>query len=266
MSDITLIFQNQPPIHIELYNTTAAALWRQLFVTQYQQQFPLFRDMKKYTWQYLEELVDQANQTCGWNFTTKIQNLQDTVSLHKHIEVTLANGYQHIPSDWDQLLDELHFALHTLQQKMSDTPVHGNFLQIEWFNDEYKELPDDFVFQKTIEFGSIRLQNAYVGHPPLKVYNDKDHANVFQTCRFHDRIKSGLHIVINNNFTLPTATDIEAYTKWWHTHAPEFVKYHGWGKIMRYTGHPVIGNVTNLDDLAKIADCSEILKLQEVIY
>ena len=65
MSDITVVFKNQPPIHIKLYDTTAARHWQQLFVQQYRQQFPLFRDMKKYTWGYLEELIDQANQTCN---------------------------------------------------------------------------------------------------------------------------------------------------------------------------------------------------------
>jgi hypothetical protein len=75
MSNITVVFQNQPPIHIKLYNTTAATRWLELFVQHYQQKFPLFRDMQKYDWQYLEYLVDQANKTCGWNFTTKIQSI-----------------------------------------------------------------------------------------------------------------------------------------------------------------------------------------------
>jgi hypothetical protein len=265
MSDITVIFQNQPPIHIKLYDTAAAAHWRKLFVQNYQQKFPLFRDMQKYTWKYLEHLVDQANKTCGWNFTTQIQNLQDTVDLHKHIEVTLANGYQNIPSDWDHLLDELHFALHTVQQtKLSNISRRGNFLQIEWFNDDYVPLPEDFVFTSNLQFGDLRLQNAYVGHIPLQIFEQNDFANVFQTCRFHDRIKPGLNITIfSGNRVLP---NIETYTQWWNTHAPEFVKYHGWNKIMYYTGHPIIGQVVNTDDLAKVATCAEVLELQEVIY
>jgi len=265
MSNITVVFQNQPPIHIKLYNTTAATRWLELFVQHYQQKFPLFRDMQKYDWQYLEYLVDQANKTCGWNFTTKIQSIQDTVDLHKHIEVTLANGYQHIPSDWDHLLDELHFALHAVHAKilLPWQPARGNFLQIEWFDDDYISLPEDFTFQKNCQFGDIRLQNAYVGHPPLKIFNENDHANVFQTCRFHDRIKSGLNIVIS---TPAPPTNIETYAKWWNTHAPEFVKSHGWDKIMYYTGHPIIGQVVNLDDLAQVVSCVEVLELQEVIY
>lgn len=264
MSDLTVIFRNQPPIYIKLYNTTAARHWRKLFVQQYQQKFPLFRDMKKYNSQYLEELVNQANKTCGWNFATKIQSLQDTVDLHKHIEVTLANGYQNIPSDWEHLLDELHFALHSTQQKNIFNKLNrGNFLQIEWFNDEYVPLPDDFVFQTTHQFGNLRLQNAYVGHPPLKVFNENDYANVFQTCRFHDRIKSGLNIIIDSSTPL---IDTETYMQWWNTHAPEFVQHHGWDKIMYYTGHPIIGQVVNTNDLDKIATCPNILELQEVIY
>ena len=263
MPDITVIFQNQTPLHIKLYNTTAAKIWYELFVQHYQEKFPLFRDMQKYNWQYLEHLVDQANKTCGWNFTTQIQSLQDTVDLHKHIEVTLARGYQDIPSDWDHLLDELHFALHASQQRTYlGRSRRGSFLQIEWFNDDYVPLPEDFVFQPTCEFGNIRLQNAYVGHPPLKIFNENDHANVFQTCRFHDRIKSGLNMVISQSQPM---VDIAAYTKWWNTHALEFVKQHGWSKIMRYTGHPIIGHVVNTDDLARIATCAEALELQQVL-
>jgi hypothetical protein len=265
MTDITVIFQNQPPIHIKLYNTTAAMHWRKLFIQHYEQKFPLFRDMQKYNWQYLEHLIDQANRTCGWNFTTKIQSLQDTVDLHKHIETTLANGYQNIPSAWDHLLDELHFALHATQQrKILNKSSRGTFLQIEWFNDDYVLLPEDFAFAKKIQFGDIRLQNAYVGHPPFKIFNERDHANVFQTCRFHDRIKPGLNITIASYRDVPL--DVDAYTKWWNTHAPEFVEQHGWDKIMYYTGHPIIGQVVNTDDLARVAACAEVLELQEVIY
>jgi hypothetical protein len=263
MSDITVIFRNHPAIHIKLNDTTAARLWRKLFVQNYQQEFPLFRDMQKYTRRYLEQLIDQANLTCGWNFSTNIQSIKDTVELHKHIEVTLANGYQHIPAEWDHLLDELHFTLHAIQQNSSSRLTRGSFLQLEWFNDDYVPLPEDFVFQSNFQFGSLRLQNAYVGHPPLMIFNQHDHANVFQTCRFHDRIKSGLHIMINPS---NPPIDTNAYSQWWNTYASEFVRQHGWDKIMYYTGYPVIGQVINTDDLANIATCPDVLELQEVIY
>lgn len=267
MPNITVIFRNQPPIHIKLYDTTASKLWYDLFVQHYQQQFPLFRDMQKYSRQYLEQLIDQANRVCGWNFNKKIQTIDDTVDLHKHIEVTLANGYENISSQWDHLLDELHFTLHKLQHRnMSDQPHRGNFLQIEWFNDNYVSLPEDFVFERTPQFGSLRLQNAYVGHPPLYLYSQNDCTNVYQTCRFHDRIKPGLHIMTTPESLKPVPIDIEVYTQWWNTHAPEFVAQHGLEKIMYYTGHPIIGQVTNTDDLAAVVASPDVLELQEIVF
>ena len=267
MSNITVIFQNLPPIHIELYNTTAARIWHELFVQNYQQEFPLFRDMQKYSRQYLEQLVTEANNLCDWNFTDKIQTIEDTVDLHKHIEVTLANGYQNIPANWDHLLDELHFALHKLQHgNMSDKPHRGNFLQIEWFNDNYVSLPEDFVFDKSTKFGSLRLQNAYVGHTPWYVYTQNDCASVAQTCRFHDRIKPGLHIVTSPTFSESTPLNVEIYAQWWYKNAPEFIKQHGLEKIMYYTGHPIIGQVFNTNDLELVVAHPKVLELQEVVF
>jgi len=266
MSDITVIFQNQPPIHIELYNSTAATQWKQLFLNNYQREFPVFRDMQKYSLHYLEQLVQQANETCGWNFTNNIVTLEDTVALHKHIEVTLANGYQNVPKLWHHLLDELHFALHAFEQNnMSRTPGRGYFLQLEWFNNDFVPLPDDFEFNDNFKFGAIRLQNAYVGHTPLMVYAQNDHINIFQTCKFHDRIKPGLHIMTARSNTSNQNNDISKYQNWWKLHAPEFVAHHGIDKIMYYTGYPLIGQVINIRDLEIVYNYPGILALQSVI-
>jgi hypothetical protein len=268
MPDITVIFKNHRPLHIKLYDTTAAHQWKQLFLNNYQREFPIFRDMQQCTLARLEQLIQQVNQTCGWNFTEKIESLENTLALHRHIEVTLSNGCNTVPRSWFDLIDELHFTLHTLEQnKMSRTPRRGNFLQIEWFDDEFVPLPDDFVFTDIAEFGSVRLQNAYVGHPPLMIHKQNDHANVFQTCRFHDRIKPGLHIM-----TAKARSDGQSkeyidsdYQNWWTTHAPEFVAQHGMDKIMYYTGYPLIGKVINVHELERINRYPGVLELQEVI-
>lgn len=268
MSDITVIFTNQPAIHIDLYPTTAAQQWKQLFTINYQRKFPIFRDMQKYTWEYLEQLIEQANQTCGWNYTSRVETLEDTVALHKNIETTLAKGYINIPESWDHLLDELHFALHKIEHgRMTHRPHRGNFLQIEWFNDDFVPLPDDFEFSDQFRFGSLRLQNAYVGHPPTMIYQQNDHTNVFQTCRFHDRIKPGLHIMTSRPRTdgQPREFVYEDYYQWWHTNAPDFVAQHGWERIMYYSGYPLIGHVVNVDDLETVNNHPEVLELQEVI-
>ena len=234
-----------------------------MFTENYHRQFPMFRDMQGYSWEYLEQLIQQANQVCGWNYQTKIRSIQDTVDLHKHIEVTLAQGFEHVPESWDNILHELHIALHKIQVgEMSTRPHRGVFLQIEWFNNHTEPLPEDFVFQQNCQFGSIRLQNAYVGHPPLKIFKDNDHSNVFQTCRFHDLIKPGLRIVTDNN---ALAVNLNDYKQWWHANAPDFVNHHGWDKIMYYTGHPIIGHVTNVSDLVQVNQHPSVLELQEVI-
>jgi len=263
MIDITVIFRNQPPIDIKLYDTSAARQWKKMFTENYNRQFPLFRDMQEYSWEYLEHLIQQANQICGWNFQTQVRDIEDTVALHKHIEVTLAQGYEHIPESWDNILNELHFALHKIQMCGHSRFMHrGNFLQLEWFNNEFAPLPEDFEFSPAFEFGSIRLQNAYVGHPPLMIYNQNDRANVFQTCRFHDRIKPGLHIITSQT-RIPL--NQERYRRWWHDNAPDFVAQHGWDQIMYYTGHPLIGRVINLDDLIQVKQYPNKLELQNVI-
>jgi len=269
MSNITVIFKGQPPLHIELYNTTAAQQWRQLFVQNYQQQFPIFRDMQKYTWAYLRELIQQANTTCGWNFPSDVTTLDDTLDLHKCIEVTLANGYPSVPQTWWHILDEVHFALHKIQQGDMGLQAHrGYFLQLEWFNDDIVPLSEDFVFSDSFKFGSVRLQNIYVGHSPLMIYQQNDHSVVSQTCRFHDQIKPGLHIMTSRpNPSRPLVDyDLADYTAWWNTRAPEFVEQHGWDTIMRYTGYPIIGEVVNTTDLETVYACPEVLELQEVIY
>jgi len=266
MSDVTVIFRNQPALHIQLAETTAATLWKQLFTKNYQQEFPLFRDMMKYTWEYLEELIEQANQTCGWNFPSKVETLDDTVALHKHIEVTLAQGYEPVPVAWHFILDELHFALHKIQQgNMEHRPHRGNFLQLEWFNGDVLPLPDDFVFSNSPGFGSLRLQNAYVGHTPMMIYEQNDWSNVFQTCRFHDLIRPGLHIMCGKSSPGHFEKHIRDYYQSWLDRAPEFVVHHGWSRIMYYTGHPVIGQVTNLHALEQIYNYPNVLELQEVI-
>jgi hypothetical protein len=267
MSNITVIFKGQPPLHIELYDTTAAQQWKELFIRNYELQFPIFRDMQKYTWEYLKELIPQANTTCGWNFTSDIHTLDDTLDLHKCIEVTLANGYPSVPKTWWHILDELHFALHKIQHGNMTTGTHrGYFLQLEWFNDDIIPLPEDFVFSNTSKFGSIRLQNVYVGHPPLMIFQQQDDAAIFQTCRFHDQIKPGLHIMTSESNYSPSDYNLIDYKNWWHAHAPDFVEYHGWDTIMRYTGYPLIGEVINTDDLRTVYAHPEVLELQEVIY
>ena len=266
MPDITVLFKQQPALHIELFPTTAAQLWKDLFSQNYQREFPIFRDMMKYSWEYLESLIEQVNQTCGWNFPSRVHTLDDTLDLHKHIETTLQPGYHTVPQSWHHMLDELHFALHKIQQgDMEYRPHRGYFLQLEWFNGDVVPLPDDFEFTSPTSFGSLRLQNVYVGHTPLMIYQQNDWSKVSQTCRFHDAIKPGLHIMCASPPPGEREYDPVHYHHTWMERAPEFVEEHGWERIRYYTGHPLIGRVINTDALAQIYTCPQVLELQEVI-
>ena len=51
--------------------------------------------------------------------------------------------------------------------------------------------------------------------------------------------------------------------QWFKKNAPDFVKEHGMEKILEFTGHPIIGNVVNLDVLAEV--CKQpLLELESV--
>jgi len=265
MPDLTVLFHNQPPLHIGLFDNQTARLWKTLFADNFQRKFPIFRDMMKYSWEYLEDLIQQVNQLCGWDFPSKVRTLDDTLDLHKHLETTLQPGYHTVPTSWHHLLDELHFALHKIQQgDMEYRPHRGWFLQLEWFNADMVPLPEDFVFTNPSSFGSIRLQNAYVGHTPLMIYQQNDWSKVSQTCRFHDAIRPGLHIMCADPAG-QSEYDLDHYRQAWIEHAPDFVQTHGWDRIMYYTGHPIIGRVINLDALQQIYTYQGVLELQEVI-
>lgn len=266
MPDLTVLFRDQPPLHIALFDNETARVWKQLFVQNYTRKFPIFRDMMKYSWEYLEHLIQEANRVCGWDFPSHVRTLDDTLDLHKHIETTLQPGYHTVPQTWHHLLDELHFALHKIQQgDMEYRPHRGWFLQLEWFNSDVEPLPEDFVFTSPSSFGSIRLQNVYVGHTPLMIYQQNDWSKVSQTCRFHDAIKPGLHIMCADPPAGTLEYDPVHYRDTWMQQAPEFVAQHGWDRIMYYTGHPLIGQVINLHALAQVYTCPSVLELQEVI-
>jgi hypothetical protein len=263
-NDIIVKFKDQPELYIKLNDNQAARDWKALFKKNYQQEFPIFRDQKKYNLDYLNKLAGEAKLNLGWDCETDIKSIDDTVKLHKHLETTLANGFGSILEQYDNLIHELHFCLHKLEcVEFTGDSLIRQWLQIEWFNDDGMPLDCMFEHSKSMSFGDIRLQNPYVGHIPFQVYNQNDYKEIFQTCKFHDYIRPGLHIHIGNP---PPDIDIEKYTAWWNTHAPEFVACHGIEKILHYTGHPVIGHVVNLEDLEKISTSENIIELQQVIF
>lgn len=260
-------FKNQPELHVELRHHAVVEQWQKLFVDNYSREFPIFRDERKYSIAYLNELVAEANDKLGWQFNDTIASVADTTRLHKHIEQTLANGFDSIPAEFDNLLHELHFCLHKVEFMDIDcSNLNKRFhLQIEWFNDEGFALDESFDHKLFMEFGDIKIQNPYVGHIPLLAYQQNDHANILQTCRFHDFVKPGIYIETReddgyNDFA------ISAYINWWASNAPEFLALHGLEKLLHYTGQPVIGRVVNLDDLRTVVNSDSILELERVTF
>jgi hypothetical protein len=144
-------------------------------------------------------------------------------------------------------LHEAHYCIHNIQYTNNKNP-RGAFLQFEWFNDDYVDLPLDKEFSHQVDVGDIVLQNPYVGHPPIQCFCDDDYKNISRTCAYHDRILPGLKIVTKNGIGF----SIEKYKKWWNDNCKEFVAKEGMDQILKYTGFPVIGKVNNIEHLKTI--------------
>jgi hypothetical protein len=241
-----ILFKNCPALVLELDSTPLAQRWKQLCKATYlQDPFPIFRDPQKYTVEFLKKLAQTASLELGWNWDTNDLSLQSTTRMHKDIEQFLSAGFQNIPEQYDQLLHDIHFCLHSVESGSK----RSSWLQIEWFNDAgFPIVADEYPAKIKLEFGDIRLQNPYVGHHPLFLYEQLDHANILQTCRFHDLCRPGLCIVVDQN-QYKNNFDWERYLTWFVNNGKEFVEKVGIDALIKYTGHPVIGHIVNVHDL-----------------
>lgn len=261
MSIITVKFKGLPAVQLNIANDDLGRRYYQLVKDNYQQQLPIFRDRPKYTVEYMLQLANLAKEHLGWNWSFDHYDIGITALLHKDIEQLLANGFdESVPAELDELLHELHYCLHIIQSPR--TSHRDAWLQIEWYNDAGFDLNTTDIFQHNLKFGDIKLQNPYVGHGPLQVYLEQDFTNIPQTCKFHDLVRPGINIVIHN-FTYEVETDkiLEKFK----IHAPNFVEQHGIEKIKSYIGYPVIGQVTNLEDLHTVAQ-APILELDKIEF
>ena len=241
--DFAVKFQNSPELYVRLHDSDLARDWLYLFYLNYQREIPLFRDQGSYSLSRMKQLAYQCKHVLGWDWIhNDYDDFEVTTSMHKDLEQYLAKGFSGVPSEHDSLLHELHICLHSTQQRNLRTTM-----QLEWFNDDGFSLEGyDFKFSHDSTLGSIWLQNPYVGHPPDWIWQQNDHINVWQTCRFHDFVRPGL--VINMLGSLePTIKQFnhQAYLDWWNTTASDFVKHHGVDKMLANTGHPVIGQIVN---------------------
>jgi len=260
MSVIDIVFKNLPAVHLSIDTSDLGRSYYQLVKENYQQQTPIFRDRPKYTVDYMLSLAQQAKQCLGWEWTFDQYDVGVTALLHKDIEQLLANGFDSVPAELDHLLHELHYCLHIIQSPQNS--LRDAWLQIEWFNDAGFELATTDIFQHNLKFGQVKLQNPWVGHGPLQVYLEQDFTNIPQTCKFHNFVRPGINIAIHN-FTYQVNVD-EILNKF-KIHAPAFVQQHTEEKIASYIGYPVVGHVTNLDDLATVAQ-APVLELDRIEF
>ena len=260
MNKFFVKFKDLPQLEVVLDDTQVADDYLSLLQFNYQQQFPIFRDQQRYTLEYLNHLAIEAKDLLGWDWIRSRYTVEETTILHKDLERYLANGYGAIPEEHDWICDELHYCLHAVESGRE----RGEWLQIEWFNNDQLPLPaTQYPKKMNLEFGDIRLQNPHVGHHPLFVYVQQDKTNIMQTCKVHDYIKPGFNILIANEYN--HCVNLIELLDWFKEHSPEFVALHGEETILAYTGHPVIGRVVNLDDLAQVA-VAPILELEFIDF
>jgi hypothetical protein len=262
MFDFKIFFKDLPVLTAELEDSVTGKNYYNLLYKNYNSQMPILRDPAKYTVEYMSSLVKQANHKLGWNWDYKAGDHEVAARLHKDIEVLLEKGFDSIPADCDELVHEIHQCLHLLNEGRNHSVLRQDWLQIEWYNDNTIPIDDSFKFQDSTTFGDIKLQYPFVGASPLQLYIEKDYQKISQTCKFHSVIRPGINIVINNfkKFTehQKLLDDIKKNDdNFYHLHGPE--------KILRYTGYPVIGKVTNLDDLMYIVK-QPVLEFEKIEF
>lgn len=259
---IRVNFKNYPGLDCTIQNTPVGQKYFSLVRENYQQSFPVYRDELKYTPEYFRELALQAAVVFGWNWHqyASAQNGIGAV-LHKDLEKLLAQGFENIPEQYDNLIHELHYALH-LNQHGDFHNARTSWFQIEWYNDSGFELDPDFEFQPCLHRGDIKLQNPFVGHGPLQMWMEQDFINIEQTCKFHTFVKPGINIAHTYKHSID---DFDKLIEKFQQHAPNFVAQHGVDKIRRYTGYPVVGHVDDIDLLNQLKN-SPVLELQSLEF
>lgn len=255
MPSIYVKFKGFNPIHCAVDDTALGNKYVNLVKANYKKSSPVFRDREIYTEEYMRSLSEKAAKLLGWQWESNQYSLDITAKLHKDLETTLGSsgGFDNVAEDVDEIIHELHQCLHAIQN--GKRIRRDGWLQIEWYNDSGFKLPDTSTFKRDLAFGDLRLQNPYVGHGPLQLFLEKDFSNISQTCKFHDFVKPGINISVTDIFCPVSNRQIVDTIK---HHCPEFVELHGEDTVMSYIGHPVIGRVTNPDDLADLVNAKTL--------
>jgi hypothetical protein len=262
VNQILVTFQNHPALVIDIQSTNLGLRFIDLIKQNCQTYgLPSYRDRIKYTEQYMHTLAIRAQEAFGWQWDIPTYDLQSSIWLHKDLERLLgATDFSQVPQEYDELLMELHYCLHIVQDPGKVSTRQGAF-QLEWFNDSGFDLDRDFEFGTVKRFGDVEFLNPWVGHSPTQIFFENDYINIPMTCKFHDRVKPG--IVIS---TYEQKIDRLQVLDYFSTHAPEFVKLHSKEKIMHYTGYPCIGRVSNLDTFRQILTDPNEIKVNKLEF
>jgi hypothetical protein len=261
MPSIYVKFKNYNELVLRISDSDLGKQYCALVRQNYEQSRPIFRDRPRYTVEYMLELARQAKTQLNWDWSFDHYDVSITALLHKDIERLLGtDGFNSVPEELDNLLHELHYCLHIVQDGSTNKRRVG-WLQIEWYNDNGFPLLGTDLFKQYLKFGDIRLQNPYVGHGPLQIFLEKDFSNIPQTCKFHNFVKPGINITINNIPFVDPQVVLESFKQ----HYSEFVDLHTPEKILSYTGYPVIGVVENLKDLHAVA-AAPVLELEYINF
>lgn len=255
-----LYFENLAPIELEIESNRAGELYRRAHFEAAQTHTPHYTDNANWTYQRLVELAGIAKQELGWDWLQDQYTLENTAQLHKDLEHSVGeNGFESVPASHDWLLYELHHCLHGIQHG-KNTRRSCN-LQVEWFTDNYYDLPDDFEFQDEQCVGDILLINPYVGHNPLQIWMEQDYSELESTVKFHDRIKSGIVI---SSYYLPIDRQkiLDAFIK----NDPAFVDKHTQEKIWKYSGAARIGQVKDVEHFKTVMSYEHQLKFEKIEF
>jgi hypothetical protein len=250
-------FQGQDPIVMALEDSRTSELYLRVLERNLESEPPRWRDPMKYDLEYFKILCLEIKDRLGWKWDMENFSTEQTVLFHKDIEDFLEKdqSFKNVPGEYQNLLHEAHYCIHAIQYRDPKLP-RGAFLQLEWFNDDHEDLPEDKDFKHYLDFGDVLLQNPYVGHPPLQCWLNNDYRNIDRTCAYHDRIKPGIKINVYRH--KGETLDVDKYKKWWVERCSSFTAKEGIDKILRYTGFPVIGKVVNQEQLEKIINIKQL--------
>ena len=247
MVKFEILFKDSDPLKVTLQDSNLASNYYNLLKSKYQEDANVvFRDKKYYTLDVFQELAKQANDCLGWTWDISDLSISNLTAMHKDIEHLVGAGYEDLPAEYDNLVHDIHYALHSIETNNE----RGAWLQLSWYTDEgFSISPEEYPGKKCCKFGDIKLDNPWVGHNPSMVFMQDDYTAISETCKFHDWAKPGMNILIEN---YGGDIDVKEYYDWFTTHDPEFVETHTWKTIESYLGEAVVGNIVNLDTLEEI--------------